>query len=74
MKEELQDRVADAVEDDGDERPDDVDCPNDLSAEEGEQTRCILTRQATNYGVDVEVTSAEGERVSLSVRVDESPM
>ncbi|MEU3274729.1 DUF4333 domain-containing protein [Saccharomonospora sp. NPDC006951] len=73
-KEELQDRVADAVEDDGTERPDNVDCPNDLSAEEGERTRCILTRQATNYGVDVEVTTAGGENVSFSVQVDENPM
>jgi hypothetical protein len=55
-------------------RPD-VTCPEDLEAEVGAETRCILTAgdDPTEYGVTVTVTSVEGDTANFDVEVDDEP-
>jgi hypothetical protein len=73
------DRVADdaekALEDQVGVRPD-ISCPEGLEAEVGAEARCTLTAggDPTEYGVTVTVTSLDGERPTLKVRVDEDPL
>ncbi len=54
----------------------DVSCPDDLEAEEGAETRCLLTtagEDPTQFGVTVTVTSVEGDTVNFDIRVDDEP-
>jgi hypothetical protein len=56
-------------------RPDIV-CPEDVDAEEGATTRCVLTAAGdpTEYGVTVTVTGVEGGTATFDVEVDEQPL
>jgi hypothetical protein len=54
----------------------DVSCPDDLDAEEGAQTRCVLTTAGddpTQFGVTVTVTSVDGDTVHFDIDVDDEP-
>jgi hypothetical protein len=54
----------------------DVSCPDDLEAEEGAETRCLLTtagEDPTQFGVTVTVTSVEGDTVNFDIQVDDEP-
>ena len=54
----------------------DVSCPDDLEAEEGAETRCLLTtagEDPTQFGVTVTVTSVEGNTVNFDIQVDDEP-
>lgn len=56
-------------------RPDIV-CPEDVDAEEGASTRCVLTAAGdpTEYGVTVTVTGVDGGTATFDVQVDEEPL
>lgn len=49
--------------------PDDVSCPGDLAAEEGEQMTCTITVEEIDYDVKVEVTSVEDGTVNFDIEV-----
>jgi hypothetical protein len=53
-----------------------ISCPDDLDAEEGAKTRCVLTTAGDDplqFGVTVTVTSVEGDRVNFDIEVDDEP-
>jgi hypothetical protein len=54
--------------------PDEVDCPDDLEAEVGAETRCTLTHEGASYGVTVTATEVDGSDVNFDIEVDEEPM
>jgi hypothetical protein len=64
----------DALEKQVGERPD-IECPEELPAEVGAETRCTLTAgtDPTTYGITVTVTSVEGDTANFDVEVDEQP-
>jgi Domain of unknown function (DUF4333) len=54
----------------------DVSCPDDLEAEEGAETRCVLTTAGDDpiqFGVTVTVTSVDGDTVNFDIEVDDEP-
>ncbi|GGR43896.1 hypothetical protein J2S40_004189 [Nocardioides luteus] len=68
----LETEVADVLEKQVGQRPDDVDCPGDLPAKVGETMRCTLTAGADRLGLTVTVTEVVGTSVNFDVDVDES--
>jgi hypothetical protein len=56
-------------------RPD-ISCPEDLDAEVGAETRCILTAgdDPTEYGVTITVTAVDGSDAEFDILVDEEPV
>ena len=72
--EETATKAEDALEAQIGARPE-ISCPDDLEAEEGAETRCVLTAgdDPTEYGVTVTVTSVDGDTVNFDVEVDEEP-
>ena len=52
-----------------------ISCPEDLEAEVGAETRCVLTREdiGQEFGVTVRVRSVEGDRATFDVEVDHRP-
>ena len=62
----------DALEEEAGSRPE-VSCPEDLEAEVGAETRCLLTGEGLEGedGVTVTVTAVEGDRAEFGVTVDE---
>jgi hypothetical protein len=72
--EETATKAEDALEAQIGTRPE-ISCPDDLEAEEGAETRCVLTAggDPTEYGVTVTVTSVDGDTVNFDVQVDEEP-
>lgn len=63
--------VDDLVERELGQRPQDVDCPDGMPAEEGASVRCALTVPEGLLGATVTVSSVEGERVVLGIQVDD---
>jgi hypothetical protein len=72
--EETSDKAEDALEGQIGTRPD-ISCPDDLEAEVGAETRCVLTAgdDPTEYGVTVTVTSVDGDTVNFDIEVDSEP-
>jgi Domain of unknown function (DUF4333) len=72
--EETAEKAEDALEEQIGTRPE-ISCPDDLEAEVGAESRCILTAgdDPTEYGVTITVTSVEGDTVNFDVEVDEEP-
>ncbi|OLT47810.1 hypothetical protein BJF85_14290 [Saccharomonospora sp. CUA-673] len=71
----LADRVQSTLEQQTGNQAKNVDCPEDLTGEVGETTRCTLTAMDdSQIGVDVEVTSVEDGQVNFDIQVDETPM
>jgi hypothetical protein len=68
-------KAEDALEEQSGVRPD-ITCPEDLAAEVGARTSCRLTAgdDPTAYGVQVTVTSIEGDRVRFGIEVDREPL
>ena len=64
----------DALEEEAGSRPE-VSCPEDVEAEVGAETRCLLTAEGLEgeYGVTVTVTSVEDGEAQFEVQVDEEP-
>jgi len=50
-----------------------VDCPDDLDAEEGATTTCTIETQGDEYDVDIEVTGVDGDQVNFSIQVASEP-
>ncbi len=63
-------QVSDQLEAEVGQRPDSVDCPEDLQGEVGATTRCELTAGAETLGVLVTVTAVDGDVVSFDIEVD----
>lgn len=51
--------------------PDSIDCPDDLKAEVGATTRCVLTEGADKIGVTVTVKSVDGDNAQMDIQVDD---
>ena len=70
-KSDVEDQISTQLEKEVGQAPDDVSCPEDLKAEEGETMECTLTAGEDELGVTVEVTSADGGDVEFDITVDE---
>lgn len=70
--EELEQRLSTLLEEQAGQRPDKIDCPDDLKAKEGTTTRCTLTAGGDQIGVTVTVTELDGTTVRFNAEVDES--
>jgi hypothetical protein len=70
-RQDLEQGVADAVEDAAGQRPDTVECPESLRADLGASTRCVLSAESERYGVTVIVVDEGG---TFDVEVDEEPL
>ncbi|MGI0541712.1 DUF4333 domain-containing protein [Corynebacterium aquatimens] len=73
-KNEVETQIADQLEAQVGQRPDSIECPGDLEAKEGATMRCTLSAGDTKYGVDVQVTKAEGGKAEFDIQVDDAPM
>lgn len=57
------------------ETPEDVECPDDVPAEVGETTRCVLTAEdGTQIGVTVTVTEVSDGEANFDIEVDDEVM
>jgi len=65
--------VSDSLEEQVGVAPDEVDCPDDLDAEEGATMTCTLEADDVEYDVEVEVTSVDGSDVEYDVQVADQP-
>jgi hypothetical protein len=69
--------IAGSLEKSVGQRPDAVECPGDLSAQQGESIRCVLHAGADRLGVTATVTSASVQDgkldYNLDVKVDDAP-
>lgn len=54
--------------------PEEIDCPDDLEAEVGATTQCVLTHEGVSLPVDVTVTSVEDRNVAFDIEVGEEPL
>ncbi len=74
----VEDEIADSLEKTVGQRPDDVECPEDLSAQQGESIRCVLHAGTDRLGVTATVTAASVQNseldYQLDVKVDDKPM
>jgi len=68
----LEEQLADALEEEVGQRPDSIDCPEDLEGEVGATQRCTLTAGADELGVEVTVTAVDGDDVDFDYVVDET--
>jgi hypothetical protein len=52
-----------------------ITCPEDVVAEVGATARCVFTAgdDPTEYGVEITVTSVDGEQATFDVALDEQP-
>lgn len=67
----LEQRLSTLWEQQGDQKPDKVDCPDDLKAKEGTTTRCTLTTGGNQVTVKVTVNELDGTTVRFNAEVDE---
>ncbi|MGE0295372.1 DUF4333 domain-containing protein [Pseudonocardia sp.] len=70
----IEQAVSDRLNDLVGQRPDAVDCPDDLTGVVGTMLRCSLTDGADRYPVDVTVTSVEGDTVNFDFAVADQPL
>jgi predicted thioesterase len=54
-------------------RPDSVTCPDNLKGTVGATLRCQLTDGGQKYGVNVTVTSVDGNNVNFDIKRDDHP-
>ena len=69
----LERKVSNALERSVGRAPEVVDCPDELTAEKGESTRCTLTDSGETYGLTVTVDRANDDSYSLDIQVDARP-
>ena len=67
----LEDEISSQLEKQVGTAPDKVECPGSLTGEVGETQRCTLTAGTDTLGVDVKVTSVDGEDVNFDIEVDD---
>lgn len=74
-RDEVATKAEDALETEVGARPE-ISCPDDLEAEVGAETRCILTAgdDPTEYGVTITVTAVDGADAEFDIVVDEEPV
>lgn len=53
--------------------PEEVTCPDDLTAEAGSSMRCSLTDGGRTYGVTIRVTEVVDDVANFDIDVDEQP-
>lgn len=70
----LEQQVSDKLEQLANQRPDKVECPNDLKGEVGATVRCVLTAGADQLGVTVTAKSVDGDSVKFDIQVDDQPL
>lgn len=68
---EVEEQISAELEEQVGQAPDDISCPGDLEGEEGETMECTLTAGEDELGVQVEVTSVDGDDVRFDIQVDE---
>ncbi len=72
-QEEAEKQISAALEEQVGEAPDDIACPDDITAEVGETMECELTDGDDVYGVTMTITEVEGDKALFDVEVDEEP-
>ncbi len=66
----LEDQVKSSLTESVGQAPKDIDCPDELEAEEGATTTCVLTADDdSTIDVEVEVSGVDGDRVDLDIQV-----
>jgi hypothetical protein len=55
-------------------RPEKIECPDELTAEVGESARCVLTDDNARFGLSVTVKSVDNGTAKFDVQVDRTPM
>jgi hypothetical protein len=55
-------------------RPEKIECPDELIAKVGESARCVLTDKNTRFGMSVTVKSVDNGTAKFDVLVDRTPM
>lgn len=69
----LEQQVSDKLEQMANQRPDKVECPQDLKGEVGATVRCVLTAGPDQLGVTVTATSVDDDSVKFDIQVDDQP-
>lgn len=70
-QEEVEEQVATQLEAEVGQAPDDISCPGDLPAEEGETMECTLTAGSDELGVTLTVTEVDDGDVKFDIEVDD---
>ncbi|WP_447644621.1 DUF4333 domain-containing protein [Nocardioides zeae] len=66
----LEDQVKASLTESVGQAPKDIDCPDELEAEEGATTTCVLTADDdSTIDVEVEVSGVDDDRVDLDIQV-----
>ncbi|MGH3351378.1 MAG: DUF4333 domain-containing protein [Nocardioides sp.] len=68
-KEDLEQTVSDQLEAQVGQKPDKIDCPEDLTGKVGETMKCTLTAGSDELPVQVKVTGVDGTDVKFSAEV-----
>lgn len=55
-------------------KPDKVTCPGDIDAKVGETMRCTLTADDVTFGLEMKITSVDGDDAKFDIKVDEEPV
>ncbi|MDF9714576.1 DUF4333 domain-containing protein [Nocardioides sp. ChNu-153] len=73
-QDDVEDQITEQLTEVVGQEPADVDCPDDLEAEEGATMTCVLTAEDdTTIDVGVEVTAVDGDDVSFDIQVADEP-
>ena len=70
-KDEVQSEVSSLIAQQVGEKPESVECPEDLKAEEGEKMRCKVKAGGQDVNAEVTVTSVDGDKANFSVEIVE---
>ncbi len=66
-------QIADQLEAEVGQRPDEVRCPSDLQARVGAEMRCELVDRGVTYGIGITITEVDGGVATFDIRVDDTP-
>lgn len=69
----IEDQISSELERQVGAAPESVDCPDDLDAEVGAETRCELSDSGATLGVTVTVKEVDDGEVRFDIAVDEAP-
>lgn len=64
---EVEQKISDLFTEQVGQAPDEVDCPDDLKAEEGAEMICALTLEGESMDVKVTATSVDGDSVNFDI-------
>lgn len=71
-KSDVETTIADKLEEQTGQRPETVECPEDLEAKEGATMRCELRDSGIKLGVKVNVTEVDGDKAKFDIEVDDA--